>query len=1076
MRIAPFIAMFFLGLILSLATKAQVVKWASQVEFEYNAFEAEGIAFKGGMALGPPDAYPYGSLSPRAFRMKSESAYGRLVVSFDEPIEATQIWILENYLPGRVTKVILFDTNNDKYAAYDGKPQVLDVPYRNFIIDLGQRTSYKIQKIEINLISIQAPGWAQIDAVGISDTSPQLVAEELNQLNAKAEDPNAIASPLQVVEKMNAEDVDSRLQELEKARLEEQQRKEEEEEKARLAEEQRKKEEEELKAKEEQQRQQEEAERKRLEEEERQRLEALRKREEELKKAEEEASKIAAEEEQKRLEEERKKAEEARRKAEEEDLKRKQEEEARMKAEEEARRKAEEDARARAEEAARKKAEEDRKAEAERLQREAEIRQLREIQRINEQKRAEDQVRLPPLPPELAVLNSRTEVSTERLTPAKIELITTRRQLDVKSLSITPASTGSYIQSAKVMIQGQSPDIPDNFRRQSVGDGINTPYAEIKPIVSADGQTLFFSRQNYPENIAGEKDIQDIYFAELSNGGWGMAENIGPPLNNVESNGVVAISGDGNTVLLINEYGPVGKRSKKGSGVSMSNLTSSGWSDPVNLKIENHYNDSDYVDYFLSNDRRVMILAVERRDTEGDQDLYVSFNQDENQWTEPINMGRTINSTDADFSPFLAPDNRTLYFASYGHDTRGGPDIFMSKRLDRSWTSWSEPVNIGPSINSEGYEAYFTLPASGEYAYLVTDQGGIENSRDIYIVAIPPEFMPDPVLTITGRILDANTLQPLEGKIAVESILDGYESAAVNSNQESGEFQFILPSKDQYQVRAIAPGYLPANEVLDLMNFSTSETVEKTFYMLPLNQDRIQNTDIATSGIINQNEGAEKAPPVSAVITEKREVFLISNWLVRDKSGNSLQSELEIVAENDSTIRYIRQVGEEGQISLELPYGQNYNYYSRVKGYYNQSGTLEYRSAGEDLTIFTQINHEEIVKGVTEALPNVMFQQGEAILLEVSFAELDRLTSFLAEHPTVKIKLDGHTDAIGDPALNLELSRRRVETVKSYLVEKGIDAERIETEAFGGTKPIASNASERTRRLNRRVEWTIIEN
>jgi outer membrane protein OmpA-like peptidoglycan-associated protein len=325
-------------------------------------------------------------------------------------------------------------------------------------------------------------------------------------------------------------------------------------------------------------------------------------------------------------------------------------------------------------------------------------------------------------------------------------------------------------------------------------------------------------------------------------------------------------------------------------------------------------------------------------------------------------------------------------------------------------------------------------------------------------------------------MLDANTLQPLEGKIAVESILDGFESAAVNSNKESGDFQFILPSKDQYQLRAIAPGYLPANEVLDLMKFTTSETVEKTFYMLPLNQEQIQAAALAKSGELKQSTVVDSLNRIDTSAPSKNEVFFSSSWLIRNEKGEKLEATLEVFAENDSTVKFVTQADVEGTITLQLPYGQNYSYTSKIKGYYNQSGTLNYAEAGDDLSIFMQVNHEEMKTGVTEALPNVMFQQGQDILLDVAYPELDALAKFLADHSGVRIKLDGHTDAIGDAGLNLELSRKRVEMVKSYLVAKGIVAERIETEAFGGTKPVASNASERTRRLNRRVEWTIIEN
>ena len=114
--------------------------------------------------------------------------------------------------------------------------------------------------------------------------------------------------------------------------------------------------------------------------------------------------------------------------------------------------------------------------------------------------------------------------------------------------------------------------------------------------------------------------------------------------------------------------------------------------------------------------------------------------------------------------------------------------------------------------------------------------------------------------------------------------------------------------------------------------------------------------------------------------------------------------------------------------------------------------------------------------GKTETLPNILFMQGADILLDGSYPELDSIANFLVRHPSVEILLSGHTDGIGDAALNMKLSEDRVKAVKAYLVGEGVLEKRISIEAFGGTKPIASNASERTRRLNRRVELTILKN
>ena len=113
--------------------------------------------------------------------------------------------------------------------------------------------------------------------------------------------------------------------------------------------------------------------------------------------------------------------------------------------------------------------------------------------------------------------------------------------------------------------------------------------------------------------------------------------------------------------------------------------------------------------------------------------------------------------------------------------------------------------------------------------------------------------------------------------------------------------------------------------------------------------------------------------------------------------------------------------------------------------------------------------------GATVNLKNVLFQVGTTNLLKESFDELNVVVDLLKANPRIEIELAGHTDNRGDAHLNQQLSQRRVETVKAYLVSKGITARRIKGKGYGGQKPIANSDTEESRRLNRRVEFTIVK-
>ena len=169
-------------------------------------------------------------------------------------------------------------------------------------------------------------------------------------------------------------------------------------------------------------------------------------------------------------------------------------------------------------------------------------------------------------------------------------------------------------------------------------------------------------------------------------------KNIGAPLNTIGSNGVCAVTPDGNTLLLFGKYHDEGHIS---AGVSWSHKTETGWSKPEELKIKDFYNNSIYSSYYLSNDGKTLLLSLERNDTNGGLDLYVSFLQQDGTWTEPLNLGADINTKEDDYSPFLAADGKSLYYSTRGRKGYGQSDLYKIERLNDSWQKWGPAINLG---------------------------------------------------------------------------------------------------------------------------------------------------------------------------------------------------------------------------------------------------------------------------------------------------------------------------------------------------------------------------------------------
>ena len=307
---------------------------------------------------------------------------------------------------------------------------------------------------------------------------------------------------------------------------------------------------------------------------------------------------------------------------------------------------------------------------------------------------------------------------------------------------------------------------------EALDKNVNSEYSELNPLLSPDGKVLYFSRRNHPDNVGGVADKEDIWYSELGNDGkWQLAKNMGTAFNNSGPNFVntiQAVTPDGKSAIMVlgNKYLPKGNSGevvKMVAGVSISSNVGGEWSDPVALNITNDYNYNEKANYFLTNNRRTMLLSVERDDSQGDRDLYVSFMQDDSVWTEPLNLGKVINTASEESAPFLAADDKTLYFSSKGLSGYGGSDVYVSRRLDDTWTNWSEPENLGPEINSPQEDLFFNIPANSEYAYY--SRGVSENNTDIFRVKLPIMRSPEIWVTVKGKLVDAKTGEPIGAKI-----------------------------------------------------------------------------------------------------------------------------------------------------------------------------------------------------------------------------------------------------------------------------------------------------------------------
>ena len=374
---------------------------------------------------------------------------------------------------------------------------------------------------------------------------------------------------------------------------------------------------------------------------------------------------------------------------------------------------------------------------------------------------------------------------------------------------------------------------------ENLGALINTEYPEMRPTISADGNLLFFIRQGHPSNVQIQTvpNAQDIWYSTRDTAGsWSKAKHLNGAVNASHYNAVYWISPDLNTILL---KGAFTEGQYLGTGVSMiRRMEDNSWSPAQMLRIRN-FNKFGYTQQLgasMGQDGKTLLFYMTDKKESFDNDLYVSFLEGGDIWTAPKSLGKKINLPDYnEMSPFIAADGVTLYFSSDRPGGLGENDIWMTKRLDDSWQKWSEPVNLGAPINTVGSEAFFTLDAGGEYAYL-TSSDGAYGASDIVRIKLLEKEKPDPVVLVSGNVYNAKTKEPLSASLVYEILPDGIEAGTGSSSPIDGAFKIVLPYDKNYSIRASADKFFAISENLNLDSLIKAgyREIHKDLYLVPI--------------------------------------------------------------------------------------------------------------------------------------------------------------------------------------------------------------------------------------------------
>ncbi len=433
---------------------------------------------------------------------------------------------------------------------------------------------------------------------------------------------------------------------------------------------------------------------------------------------------------------------------------------------------------------------------------------------------------------------------------------------------------------------------------------------------------------------------EDFIESSMVGATFGQSKLINGDINLETNKGALSVSQDGEWMIFAGQFSG---QSYLSFDIYISYYTPQGWSDPQ--KMGNGINTDFYESGpTLSPDKRDLYFCSNRPGGYGGRDLYVSHRQPNGQWTEPVNLGPAINSGGEELAPYIHADNQTLYYTSDGLPGYGNSDLFLVRK--NLTGEWGVPQNLGYPINTIENEGSLAVSADGLTAYYASDRSDSRGSLDIYKFELRPDIRPNRTLYVKGIVIDKKTNKPLPSSV-------------------------------------------------ELVDNSTNQPLMKV------------------------------------------------------------------------------QTDELGTYFITLPTGKDYTFTVNRKGYLFYSQLYELNKKDADSVYKKDIYLQPVELNVVTTFRNVQFANNSFEIPQPGYIELEKLLQVLAENPSIKLEISGHTDTIGKPEDNLLLSTNRAKAIVDYLTSKGIDRKRLSYKGYGATQPVADNTTETGRAQNRRTTFTV---
>lgn len=548
--------------------------------------------------------------------------------------------------------------------------------------------------------------------------------------------------------------------------------------------------------------------------------------------------------------------------------------------------------------------------------------------------------------------------------------------------------------------------------------GANSPNDDTNPVWIGNN-TLLFTRAFHSQNLGGASDPGDIWMTRKSaNGEWQEATHR-PDLSSKGYDLALGLE-DVLTLLILRTEGgksSIHQYSKFGQDWNYLRLVNFPGLDSFEGRVTGR----------VASGGKLIFLAGKKSGGFGNEDIYLSEKAGQTDWSELTNLGSAVNGFGQEMGPFFDPESNQLYFSSNSHPGASGKDILISKRLGESWDSWSKPEKW-EQISSRGSEASITFISKDEVVWTSTQNS--DGFADLMTFSTPvPLVIPTEFVAPVGSTPVAEKPKELPKPAPVIELPKQAPPVTISDSTKvsikTAPVQMAEVKSETKQVEEIK-----------------KEEVTKVIDSIP-QQPKPAPVEI--------KETMELENPVTWSVIDSKSKMELDYTLTFSKGAEDIDLQGALL---------MSKLKENGITSVTVS----------SDGYFPKQLPIELLDTKEK-TIVPLIKAEP---GSTLLLENVNFKRGTAELEgENTEASLSELAAFLVENPKVKIRINGHTDNVGDPGLNKKLSLDRAGSVRDFLISKGVNFENLRISGWGGTRPIASNSTEEGRAKNRRVELAV---